>query len=137
MSLNLSRFWRPIAPRSLLAPNTSSTGGPFQPCEVLTAEPGSKTTVRSKGTIMLRVTKIPEPITAFIKAINNHNTDEFLDVLTDGAVITDEGHDYRGIAAIKEWSDEKCIGANVTFDAISAVERDGENIVTAKVDGNF
>ena len=59
--------------------------------------------------------KIPQPIAAFIRATNHHNTDAFLAALTDTAVITDEEQDYRGIAAIKEWSDEKYIGAKVTF----------------------
>ena len=45
---------------------------------------------------------ITKPIADFIKAINEHNTDAFLAVFTDNAVITDEGHEYQGIAAIKE-----------------------------------
>lgn len=81
--------------------------------------------------------KIPKPIAAFIRATNNHNTDAFLATLTYTAVISDEGQDYRGIAAIKEWSDEKYIGAKVTLEPIKTVERNGKTIVTAKVDGNF
>lgn len=80
---------------------------------------------------------IPEPITAFIRATNYHNTDEFLAALTDTAVITDEEQDYRGIAAIKAWSDEKYIGAKVTLEPIKTVERNGKTIVTARVEGNF
>lgn len=81
--------------------------------------------------------KIPEPIAAFIRATNHHNTDAFLAALTDTAVITDEEQDYRGIAAIKEWSDEKYIGAKVTLEPAKTVERNGKTIVTVKVDGNF
>jgi hypothetical protein len=81
--------------------------------------------------------QIPQPIVAFIKAINDHNTEGFLATLTDSAVITDEGQDYRGSAAIKEWSDEKCIGANVTLEVVDVIGRDGKTIVTAEVDGNF
>lgn len=81
--------------------------------------------------------KIPKPIAAFIRATNNHNTDSFLAVLSDTAVISDEGQDYRGIAAIKKWSDEKLIGAKVTLEPIKTVERSGKTIITAKVDGNF
>lgn len=81
--------------------------------------------------------KIPQSIAAFIHATNTHNTDKFLATLTDSAVISDEGHDYRGIAAIKEWSDEKLIGAKVTLEPIKTVKRNGNIIVTAKIDGNF
>ena len=86
---------------------------------------------------MSKELQIRRPIVAFIEAINDHNTEEFLATLTDSAVITDEGHDYRGIAAIKDWSDDKCIGAKVTLKVIKVIERDGKTIVTAELDGNF
>jgi hypothetical protein len=81
--------------------------------------------------------QLQAPIIAFIEAINDHNTEEFLATLIDSAVITDEGQDYRGIAAIKEWSDEKCIGAKVTLKVIDMIDRNGKTIVTAELDGNF
>ena len=86
---------------------------------------------------MRKELQIPRPIVAFIEATNNHNTDGFLATLCDGAVITDEEQDYRGIAAIKEWSDQKYIGAKVTLEVVDMIERDGKTIVTAEVDGNF
>lgn len=81
--------------------------------------------------------QIPKPIAHFIEATNHHNTDALLAVLSDTAVLSDEGHDYRGIGEIKKWSDEKLIGAKVTLQPIRTVERSGKTIVTAKVDGNF
>lgn len=80
---------------------------------------------------------IPQPIVAFIEATNNHNAVEFLATLTDSAVITDEAQEYRGLAAIKEWSVAKYIGAKVTLDAVDVIEREGKTVVTAKVDGKF
>lgn len=82
--------------------------------------------------------KIPKSIEDFIEATNHHNSNALLAVLSDTAVLTDEGHDYRGIAEIKKWSEEKLIGANVILDPIRIVERGGRTIiVTAKVDGSF
>ena len=81
--------------------------------------------------------QIPQPIATFIEAVNDHSTEGLLATLTDSAVITDEGQDYRGIAAIKEWSDEKCIGAKVTLKVIEVIDRDAKTIVTAELDGNF
>lgn len=81
--------------------------------------------------------QIPQSIAVFIKATNSHKSDEFLDTLTDGAVITDEGQEYRGIAAIKKWSDEKYIGAKVTLDVVDLMNGDGKTVVTLKVDGDF
>lgn len=81
--------------------------------------------------------RLPQPIVAFIEATNGHHAGEFIATLTDSAVITDEGHEYRGIAAIKEWSDEKYLGAKVTLDLVDVIERDGKTVVTAEVDGDF
>jgi len=81
--------------------------------------------------------QIPEVITEFIRAVNEHDADAFLAVFTDQAVITDEGHEYHGIAAIKEWNDEKNIGAKIILNPVEATDRDGDTILTAKVDGNF
>src|SRR5229473_171219 len=59
------------------------------------------------------------------------NTDEFLATLTDSAVITDEGQEYRGIAAIKAWSDEKYVGAaKVTLDVVEVANSGGKTIAT-------
>jgi hypothetical protein len=83
------------------------------------------------------INDLPPLIEAFIRATNKHETDEFLAAMTDDAVITDEGQSYRGITAIKEWSDEKYIGAKVTLKPVGAVDRDGKIVVTVEVDGNF
>ena len=86
---------------------------------------------------MSKELQMPQSIAAFTKATNAHNSDELLATLTAGAVITDEGQEYRGIAAIKKWSDEKIIGARVTVDAVDFMNCDGKTIVTLKVDGDF
>ncbi len=81
--------------------------------------------------------ELHQPIEAFIQATNNHNTDGFLATLTDDALITDEGQNYRGLAAIKEWSDERYIGANVALQVSDVIDRNGKSIVTLQVDGDF
>ena len=86
---------------------------------------------------MSKELQIPQAIAAFIDATNAHNSDEVLATLTDSAVIADEGQEYRGIAAIKKWSDEKYIGAKVTLEIVDLVNGNGKTIVIVKVDGNF
>ena len=81
--------------------------------------------------------QIQQSIAAFIEATNAHNTNEFLATLTHSAVITDEGQEYRGIDAIRKWSNEKYISAKVTLDVVDAVSINGKTIVTLQVDGNF
>ena len=86
---------------------------------------------------MSKELRLPQSINTFIEATNAHNTDEFLATLTESAVITDEGQAYRGMGAIKEWSDEKYIGAKVTLEVVDLMNSNGKTIVTLKVDGNF
>ena len=81
--------------------------------------------------------KIPKPIATFIEATNKHNSQEFLNVIADTAVIHDEGHDYHGIAEIKEWSDEKVFGAKVTLEPLKIIDQPGNTVITMKIDGNF
>jgi len=82
-------------------------------------------------------TELPPPIAALVEATNAHDTAAFLATFAEDAVLTDEGHDYRGAAAIKEWSDRQYIGSQVTLDVTGVDYRDGKIVVTAKVDGNF
>jgi hypothetical protein len=91
----------------------------------------------SKGDKMSKKLQLAQSINAFIEATNAHHSDEFLATLSESAVITDEGQEYRGIGAIKEWSDEKYIGAKVTLDVVDLINSNGTTIVTLKVDGNF
>lgn len=80
---------------------------------------------------------ITRPIADFVRAINERDTDAFLAVFTENAVITDEGHQYHGITAIREWVDEKNIGSAFTLSPVETVERTGKTILTVEVDGNF
>ena len=80
---------------------------------------------------------IPEPIDAAIKGANDHDTNRFLSNFMETAVLTDEGQEYHGIEAIRRWSDEKLIGANVTFDITDIKSSGDKSVVTAKVDGDF
>ena len=80
---------------------------------------------------------IPEPIKSAVKAVNDHDTTGFLSHFSETTVLTDEGQEYHGIAAIKKWSDERLIGANVTFEITEITVGADVSIVTAEVDGDF
>src|SRR5882724_1294971 len=104
---------------------------PFQPSDL-------QTPTNQMGKQMSNELPMPQAIAAFINATNAHNTDELLATLTDSAVITDEGQEYRGIKAIKAWSDEKYVGGKVTLDVVKVVVNGGDNaVVTVRVDGSF
>ena len=80
---------------------------------------------------------IPEPIKSAVKAANDHNSNSFLSNFMETAVVTDEGREYHGIEAIRKWTGEKLIGANVTFVITDTKSSGDKTVVTAEVDGNF
>jgi ketosteroid isomerase-like protein len=86
---------------------------------------------------MTKEIRIPQPIARFIHAVNNHDVDAFLSSFTNDAVVSDVGREFRGTASIKEWGEREIFGVNVTLHVVDVVERDGQTIVTVKVDGTF
>ena len=86
---------------------------------------------------MKKETKLPKPVETYIRAINAHDADAFQSCFAPDAVVSDVGREIRGIAAIKEWGEREIFAANVTLEIMEVVERDGQTIVTVKVDGTF
>ena len=81
--------------------------------------------------------EMPKVIADHINAVNERNSKAFLDTFSATAVVSDEGHEYQGAAAIGEWNTKKNIGAEIDLDPITVSECDGKTILTAKVDGHF
>src|SRR6266550_7414396 len=74
---------------------------------------------------------------AYVRSINDHDRAAFIALFDEGAVANDIGREFRGLAAIKAWSDREIFDVQVTLEVIEVAERDGATIVTTKVDGNF
>jgi ketosteroid isomerase-like protein len=87
--------------------------------------------------MMKKEMKPPKPIETYVRAINASDADAFLSSFAPDAVVKDIGREIRGIAAIKEWGDREIFAVNVTLDVMAAVERDGQTIVTVRIDGTF
>jgi ketosteroid isomerase-like protein len=80
---------------------------------------------------------LPQPVATFIRAVNAEDADAFLSAFAEDAVVSDVGRKFRGAAAIKEWGDREIFDVNVTFDVVDVADRDGQTVVTSKVDGTF
>jgi hypothetical protein len=80
---------------------------------------------------------LPPIAAAYVRSINDHDPTAFNALFANGAVVNDIGREFRGTAAIRAWSDREIFDARVTLEAIDVADRDGETIVTTKVDGNF
>jgi hypothetical protein len=82
-------------------------------------------------------TELPPLAESYVRATNEHDAAAFLGLFADDAVVDDGGREFRGLAAIKEWSDREIFAARVTLEVLGAAVRDGETAITTKVDGNF
>ena len=81
-------------------------------------------------------THLPPVIAAFFQAHNTGETADFNQLFTADARVTDEGHEYRGVA-IKEWIDGAIAKYRPVADVIDLAEVDGRIITTTQVSGNF
>lgn len=81
--------------------------------------------------------QLPSPIENYLRAINSHDAASFIRLFDDSALVQDNGREFRGTAAIKAWSEREIFDVQVTLDAIEFANRNGEAIITAKVDGTF
>ncbi|MFM9379321.1 nuclear transport factor 2 family protein [Gordonia sp. VNK21] len=70
---------------------------------------------------------IPQPVTAFIDAVNRHDEPAFLDSFTDDGLVDDWGRIFTGRAAIKAWSDNEFIGARGTM-TVTETSVDGDDV---------
>lgn len=86
---------------------------------------------------MKKEMKLPKPVETYIRAINGRDADAFQSSFAQDAIVNDVGREIRGIAAIKEWGNHEIFAVNVTMEVMEVVERDGQTIVTVKIDGTF
>jgi hypothetical protein len=82
-------------------------------------------------------TELPQSVATFFRIVNESDPKAFLTVFSENAVVWDEGHEYHGTKAIKEWSDRHLFRDHVTFEVRNAVQSNNETVVTTKVDGTY
>ncbi len=70
----------------------------------------------------------PEPVAAFVAAVNAHDEQAFLDAFTSDGFVDDWGRVFTGREAIKGWSDNEFIGANGTMTP-TEVQQHGDRVV--------
>jgi hypothetical protein len=80
---------------------------------------------------------LPKVAAEYVRATNDHDAAGFIAGFAENAVVQDAGQEHRGIAAIKAWSDREIMGAKVTLDVLDVNHRDGQVVITTRVDGNF
>lgn len=81
--------------------------------------------------------QLPKPVEAHFQATNAGDPAAFLSTFSENAVVIDAGKEYRGKAAIKQWSDCDYFGDHLRLEITNAVQDAGELVVTAKSDGDY
>jgi ketosteroid isomerase-like protein len=81
--------------------------------------------------------KLPKPVETYVRATNAGDAAALQSSFAHDAVVKDVGREFRGITAIKEWADREIFAVKVTLEVLGVAERDGQTIVTVKIDGTF
>jgi ketosteroid isomerase-like protein len=81
--------------------------------------------------------RLPPVIAAYVKASNEADSNAFLGVFTDDALVNDTQREFWGGVAIGKWAEREIFGAHVTMEVMHAVDHYGDVVVTARLDGTY
>lgn len=79
---------------------------------------------------------LPQPVAAYFTADRIDGEAVSL-CFTEHAVAKDEGHTFKGRAAIKQWKVDASAKYQYTSQPLACEQQDGKVIVTARLTGNF
>ncbi len=79
---------------------------------------------------------LPKPIAAYFTA-DKGDGDAVSRCFTEDAVVRDEGHTHRGLAAIKTWKTDASAKYEYTSEPFACEEKDEKTMVTSHLIGDF
>jgi hypothetical protein len=77
------------------------------------------------------------PVAAYVEGANAQDVDAVVACFAEDAVVSDEGRDRQGLAAIREWATEVIGKYQPLVEVIDLEEASGRTIFTGRVSGNF
>ena len=80
---------------------------------------------------------LPEPVAAFVSAVNARDAGAVVDSFGDGAMVNDELQEHWGRAAITEWASRQIVGLGLSIDVRRVVHNGDHTVVAGNVDGSF
>jgi hypothetical protein len=80
---------------------------------------------------------LPGPISAYLKAKNEHDVDAMLVPFNEDATVKDEGREHHGRPAIRSWLEDVTRKYRVTLEVRDVTAADGTTVVSGLVAGNF
>ena len=81
--------------------------------------------------------KLPKPISTYLAAVDAKDVNMLALCFSEEAVVPDEGGDYRGLDAIKSWSEETQRKYRYAMEALDASVTGKTVRVRAKLTGSF
>lgn len=79
---------------------------------------------------------LPMPVANYFSA-DKGDSEAVAQCFTENAVVKDEGHTYKGRAAIRQWKADASAKYQYTSEPFVCERRDGQVIVTSRLNGNF
>ena len=79
---------------------------------------------------------LPKPVADYFTA-DKGDSEAVSQCFTENAVVKDEGHTYKGRAAIKQWKADASAKYQYTSEPFACEQKDGKIIVTSRLTGNF
>ena len=83
-----------------------------------------------------RSLNLPKPIATYFAA-DKGDSETLSQCFTENAVVKDEGHTYKGRAAIKQWKTDTSTKYEYTSEPFACEQKEGKTIVTSRLTGNF
>jgi hypothetical protein len=80
---------------------------------------------------------VPAVISSYFRASNSNDVESLVACFAPSASVTDENANHRGTAEIKQWAEDVRKKSQFETEILSAKERPGGAVVTAKLSGNF
>jgi len=80
---------------------------------------------------------LPPPVDLYVKIENSGEVDALSGCFALDATVHDEGHTYRGLAAIKKWKAGTKKKYGHTIHPLEITDRDGQTVLKAALTGNF
>jgi hypothetical protein len=81
--------------------------------------------------------QLDEVIARQIAAVNARDTDAIVATFAPDAYLNDNGREYRGAAALREWVEREVIANKVTVEVLEATTHHGDVILRAAYKGDF
>jgi hypothetical protein len=80
--------------------------------------------------------QVPKPVAAYFTA-DAQGAEALVQCFTENAVVKDDGHTYRGKAAIGKWKEDVAAKYQYTCEPFACEQVNGNCVVTSKLTGNF